>query len=118
KCSCKLKAPTDNLRDAFCTRGCHSSFYLHRCLVCERKMPRNAEHQKVCHRSKCKRAWRLKTIQSRFLSWNSGSDSTPLETSIKPGLPEAVKDGAWRIVAGAISPEAFHCTTVPDGTGN
>jgi hypothetical protein len=75
-------------------------------------MPRNAEHQKVCHRSKCKRAWRLKTIQ------NGRSDGTPLKTSIKPGLPEADKLGrAWRTVAGAISPEAFHCAAVPDGTG-
>jgi len=119
KCRSKLKAPTDNYREAFCTRGCHSSFYLHRCLVCEREMPRNAEHQKVCHRSKCKRTWRLKTIQSRFLGWDSGSDGTPLETSIKPGLPEAVKVGRGRhVVAGEIGPEAFHCATVPDGPGN
>ena len=33
KCRSKLKAPTDNYREAFCTRGCHSSFYLHRCLA-------------------------------------------------------------------------------------
>ena len=71
KCRSKLTAPTDNYREAFCMRGCHSSFYLHRCLACERQMPRNAEHQKVCHRSECKRAWRLKTIQSRFLGWDS-----------------------------------------------
>jgi hypothetical protein len=99
-------------------RGCHSSFYLHRCLACERQIPRNAEHQKVCHRSECKRAWRLKTIQSRFLGWDSGSDSTPLETSIKPGLPEAVKAGrGWRIVTGETSPSGFHCGIVPDGPG-
>src|SRR5262249_12425278 len=83
---------------------------------CERQMPRNAEHQKVCHRSECKRAWRLKTIQSRFLGWDSGSDGTPLETSIKPGLPEADKDGrGWRNVAGEIGPEACHRATGPGG---
>jgi hypothetical protein len=119
KCRSKLKAPTDNLREAFCTRGCHSSFYLHRCLVCERPMPRNAEHQKVCYRNECKRAWRLETIQSRFLGWNGRSDGTPLKTSIKLGLPEAVKAGrGWHVVAGEISPEAFHCATVSDGRGN
>jgi hypothetical protein len=116
KCRSKLKAPTENIREAFCTKGCHSSFYLHRCLVCERTMPRNAEHQKVCHRAECKTAWRQKTIQSRFLGWDTGFDGTPLKTSIKPGLPEADQPGrGWRIVAGVIDPKAFHCATVPDG---
>jgi hypothetical protein len=79
-------------------------------------MPRNAEHQKVCYRNECKRGWRLKTIQSRFLGGDSGSDSTPLKTSIKLGPPEAVKAGrGWHVVADEISPEAFHCATVPDG---
>jgi hypothetical protein len=81
-------------------------------------MPRNAEHQKVCHRSACKRAWRLKTIQSHFLGWGTGSDSILLETSIKTGLQEADKGRrGWRIVAGEIDPEAFHCGAVPDGPG-
>jgi hypothetical protein len=82
-------------------------------------MPRNAEQQRTCYRAECKRAWRQKTIQSRFLGWDSASDSTPLETSIKPGLQEAVKAGrGWHVVAGEIGPEAFHCATVPDGPGN
>src|SRR5262245_21098940 len=52
RCGCRLKVSTANPRDAFCTRSCWQQFYRHRCLVCEREMPRNAEHQKVCHRSK------------------------------------------------------------------
>jgi hypothetical protein len=32
KCRGKLKTPVENERDAFCTRGCYTSFYRHRCL--------------------------------------------------------------------------------------
>src|SRR6516225_2964966 len=61
KCRAKLKIPIGNPREAFCTRSCWQQFHRHRCLVCERPMSRNAEHQKVCHRAECKTAWRLKT---------------------------------------------------------
>ena len=32
RCRSKLKQPVENPRRAFCTRGCHSSFYHSRCL--------------------------------------------------------------------------------------
>src|ERR1700733_3071835 len=35
KCRSKLPTPTSNEREAFCCRGCYSSFYLRRCRVCE-----------------------------------------------------------------------------------
>jgi len=35
RCRMKLKVPTDNPHRAFCTRGCHESFYRSRCRVCE-----------------------------------------------------------------------------------
>jgi len=39
-----------------------------------------------------------------------------LGNPIKSGLPEADKCGrAWKVVSGEISPNAFHCATLPDG---
>src|SRR5437764_800421 len=39
RCRSKLPSPASDPRKAFCTRGCHSSFYLKRCLVCENDKP-------------------------------------------------------------------------------
>jgi hypothetical protein len=36
KCRSKLPAPIENVRKAFCCRGCHGAFYRSRCLVCEK----------------------------------------------------------------------------------
>jgi hypothetical protein len=38
KCRSKLPAPIENVRKAFCCRGCHESFYRNRCRVCERDL--------------------------------------------------------------------------------
>jgi len=117
-CRGKLLAPAANHREAFDSPGCHKSFYRHRCIACEREMPRNTEHQRVCYRAECKTAWRLKTVQSRFLGTGSTPVSNPLKTSIKSSLPEPDKYGRrWRIVAGSLTPNQFHCATVPDGPG-
>jgi hypothetical protein len=48
RCRSKLPAPVANEREAFCCRGCHSSFYRHRCLICEGEMERKTENQLVC----------------------------------------------------------------------
>ena len=56
RCGCKLPAPVSNPREAFCTRGCHSSFYRKRCLVCEEPMERKTERQLVCGKRKCRNA--------------------------------------------------------------
>src|SRR5262249_16977433 len=40
-CRSKLKAPVENERDAFCTRGCFEIFYRTRCRVCERRLDAN-----------------------------------------------------------------------------
>ena len=55
-CRTTLKAPEDNDRQAFCTRGCHSSHYRKRCVVCEAKFERKNEGQKVCGRRLCRNA--------------------------------------------------------------
>jgi len=88
-------------------------------------MPRNAEHQQVCYRADCKAAWKKKLISSHFLEpcgresyRGTRPVSSPLENSIKQGGFEAAKQSPrWTIVAGEISPNAFHCATVPDGPG-
>jgi hypothetical protein len=36
RCRMKLPAAVENVRKAFCCKGCHSDFYRTRCLVCEK----------------------------------------------------------------------------------
>ena len=62
-CWGKLPAPAANPREAFDSKGCHRSFYRHRCIVCERDMPRLGESQRTCYRADCKEKWRQKTVQ-------------------------------------------------------
>jgi hypothetical protein len=38
RCRSRLPEPVENERRAFCTRGCHESFYRNRCRVCERDL--------------------------------------------------------------------------------
>ena len=58
KCRSKLSAPVTNPRDAFCTRGCHGSFYLKRCRVCEEPIEQGGRRPRlICRKSKCRNAW-------------------------------------------------------------
>jgi len=45
RCKCKLAERNEHY--AFCTPGCHSSFYRSRCLVCEEPMRRKNDNQKL-----------------------------------------------------------------------
>jgi hypothetical protein len=54
RCRSKLSAAVENLRDAFCCRGCYRQHYHSRCLVCEREMTRTTGNQRLCGRRKCK----------------------------------------------------------------
>jgi hypothetical protein len=47
RCRMKLPAPVENDHHAFCTPGCHASFYRSRCLVCEEPMRRKRERQRL-----------------------------------------------------------------------
>ena len=38
RCRSRLPEPVENAHHAFCTRGCHESFYRNRCRVCERDL--------------------------------------------------------------------------------
>ena len=112
RCRSKLLAPVGNPREAFCTRGCHSSFYRKRCLVCEREMERRNERQLVCGKRRCRNALQARQSLGRYLPSSDGVST--LENSIKPGIKiDGAVDRPWRIVAGAaLSDSAFHCAAV------
>ena len=65
-CRSKLPGPVSNPREAFCTKGCHGSFYLKRCMVCEGPIERKREDQKVCRKAKCRSAWRARSGFGRY----------------------------------------------------
>jgi hypothetical protein len=46
-CRTKLPTPVENAHHAFCTPGCHASFYRSRCLVCEEPMKRKRSNQRL-----------------------------------------------------------------------
>jgi hypothetical protein len=53
----KLSTPVDNEHLAFCTLGCHTSFYLKRCRVCEATIV--AKRRRVlCHKADCATEYR------------------------------------------------------------
>jgi hypothetical protein len=45
-CRMKLPAAVENAHHAFCSPGCHASFYRSRCLVCEEPIRRKNERQR------------------------------------------------------------------------
>jgi len=56
KCRARLPRPVSNEREAFCTRGCHTSFYRHRCLICEQPIERTSANRKTCKKRRCQLA--------------------------------------------------------------
>jgi hypothetical protein len=115
KCRSKLPSPVGNEREAFCTRGCYGSFYLHRCVVCEKRIERKREDQKVCRSAKCRNAWRAGVGFGRYAASSDAKSAQKVPDFIDPKRP-LKPDRTWRIVAGPeLSPSAFHCATVPDG---
>ena len=66
RCRSKLPAPVANTREAFCARGCHSSFYRKRCLVCEGPMERKTERQLVCGKRTCRNALQARSDLGRY----------------------------------------------------
>ena len=110
KCRSKLKAPIANTREAFCSprvsRALLSASLL--CLRGEKDRPARCPYLRA---HKCKNA-----IRSLKRSKDTRCVEIGVGNPIKSGLPEADKYGrAWKVVAGEISPNAFHCATVSDG---
>ena len=125
-CRSKLKEPVENPRSAFCSRGCHASFYRHRCMACEQAMERRSENQLLCGRRKCRTEMgelRRHEMLGRYAAEAASGTSTkpgmsplppdsdrspvpgtpkaPLETSIKSGIKTALGSGrGWLQVAG------------------
>jgi hypothetical protein len=67
RCRSKLPSPVSNAREAFCTKGCHSSFYRKRCLICECEMQRKTERQLVCGKRRCRNALQARCGLGRYL---------------------------------------------------
>jgi hypothetical protein len=130
RCRSRLKAPVTSQWEAFCTRGCFSSFYRRRCIVCEHEIERKTEHQRVCGRRKCKADFTRD--RERYLGrWGdiSSSPFSPPGNPIKPGTKSRGWDGRpvvigewreggdkkqWRQIAGPLlSPRSFHLATLP-----
>jgi hypothetical protein len=100
KCRTKLKAPASNPREAFCSRGCHTSFYLKRCLVCEGPLQRRNKTQWVCRKARCRSAWRARAGFGRYTP--SRSVSSPAKTSdFIDSKPPLKPDRACRQIAGS-----------------
>ena len=114
RCRSSLDVSVSNPREAFCARGCYTSFYRFRCLVCEEPIERKAEHQKLCRKSRCHNVFDRGFDLGCYYPTSTPS-STP-EKSIKPGVKTRLADGRpWRVAGPPPTPSQFHCATVPDG---
>jgi hypothetical protein len=109
RCRSKLKEPVSNPHKAFCSKGCHASFYLHRCLICERPIdqPKGGGRRATCNRTKCRNARRYQTP-----SVAKPIAEVPNFIGSK-GAPSPDRR-PWRIAAGpTLSPSAFHYAALP-----
>jgi len=113
RCRSKLPASVSNPREAFCTRGCHNSFYRHRCLICERPIEQPKRGKRlICKKAKCRSALRSNSFLGRYgtsfaaKSISNKADFIGVKEPLKPHRP-------WRFVAGPeLSASAFHCAVV------
>ena len=123
KCRMKLPTPISNEKEAFCCKGCYGSFYLHRCIVCEKAIERTTANRKICKKSKCRNAlaagegfgrYHADSARPSHVSPNlERKGAEPIESGTFEGHKPARR---WRIIAGpALTPSQFHCATVPDG---
>jgi hypothetical protein len=115
-CGSKLQMPTDELRNAFCCRGCFTTYFRNRCLVCERPFKRIRDDRNTCGRRLCKSE--LRRHPERFFGkWMPVPGSVQLggRNPIKPGLKTGTKGGRpFRKIAGPdLSPMAFRFATLP-----
>jgi hypothetical protein len=116
RCRMKLAMPVANQHRAFCTRGCHSSFYLKRCVVCENDKPAGSTaRRKLCWRPKCEGRYRKNIARYSFLGADTTSAANALRSAQSAGIKSAgLDDRPWYIVAGPkISAAVYHCTALP-----
>jgi hypothetical protein len=77
KCRSKLPKPVANPREAFCVRGCHSSFYLKRCRICEGAIAQPSGRgapRLICKKSKCRNTWKTGPELGRWHQVSSSAD--------------------------------------------
>jgi hypothetical protein len=91
RCGGKIKDPTSNPREAFCCKGCFTSYYRNRCIVCERSYNRTREDQHTCGRRKCKGELRRHRLRYRG-KWVQIPDEAlstirnPIKSGFKTGI--------------------------------
>jgi hypothetical protein len=115
RCRMKLREPVD-IAKAFCTPGCHSSFYLKRCIVCENDKPAGSTARRiVCRRSKCESKYRQNRGRYSFSARDTISAANALRSARFTGIKSADFDARpWYIVAGPkITAAIYHCATLP-----
>jgi hypothetical protein len=117
KCRSKLPKPVANPKEAFCARGCHSSYYLKRCVVCEGPLDRKRADQRVCRKSLCRSTFRAGYDGGRYLPSSSAKlASKKLVNKGAKGAPKLdPRSISWLVVAGppgGISANAYHCAIV------
>jgi hypothetical protein len=119
RCRLKLPEPVSNKREAFCCRGCHQSYFLKRCLVCEN--PKPGMDWKFCRRPRCRSKYygnpgfydwptrQMGPSASLTISNPKSAHSTGLKSS---RLGDRARP--WRIVAGReLTPTQLHCAILP-----
>jgi hypothetical protein len=117
-CRMKLKAPVANPHKAFCTPGCYSSFYLKRCVVCEKEKPAGSTARRMlCPRPKCRSRYHQNGGIYSFLALVDTVRAPNAVRNIdKTGtFSRDVNDRPWRIVAAgsAVSANVYYCASLP-----
>ena len=103
-CRSRLAAPVENEHYGFCTRGCHSSFYRSRCLVCEEPMQRKNERQRFkSGHAVCRAEYqRFPHVYELPRYHGSPTPTTAPRNADKTGLKTGDKaERRWRQIAGA-----------------
>ena len=112
RCRSRLPSPVSNSREAFCTKGCHASFYRKRCLICEAEMARRNEGQLICGKRRCRNALQGRQNLGRYTAPSGTMD--PHKSAHSTGIKRRpVDDRPWYIVAAgtAITAGTFYCAT-------
>jgi hypothetical protein len=116
-CRSKLPAPVENLRNAFCCRGCYRQHYHSRCVVCERKTTRTTGNQRLCGRRKCRNGFEALKAHFALGRYHAPSGRNLIQKTpdfIGPKQPLS-PDRPWRVVAGpALGDAELHLVTVAE----
>ena len=110
ECQIKLPSPTSNAHHAFCCKGCHAAFYRQRCAVCETERVR----RQLCHRPKCRSAYRGYRPKFAFPGLGSGSVKERARNVDGMGIKSATEARPWIVIAGPqLSERSLHSAALP-----